>query len=119
MKVCQAKNMSVLQLRIPSVGYEHHILSYVLLHHEPWASTQSQTLALTDSVVYDSVVSAENVAVQINGKLRATIELPLNCDKDLAIATAKADERVAPFIEGKTVVKEIVVPNKIINIVVK
>ena len=37
----------------------------------------------------------------------------------LAIATAKADERVAPFIEGKTIVKEISVPNRIVNIVVR
>ena len=71
---------------------------------------------------YDEAKTVDNtveVAVQINGKLRATIELPLNCDKDTAIATAKADERVAPFIEGKTVVKEISVPNRIVNIVVR
>ena len=36
-----------------------------------------------------------------------------------AIAAAKADERVAPFVEGKTVVKEIFVPNRIVNIVVR
>ena len=71
---------------------------------------------------YDEAKTVDNtveVAVQINGKLRATISLPLNCDKDIAIATAKADERVAPFIEGKTVVKEISVPNRIVNIVVR
>ena len=43
----------------------------------------------------------------------------MNCPKDDAIATAKADERVAAAIAGKTVVKEISVPNKIVNIVVK
>lgn len=59
------------------------------------------------------------VAVQINGKVRATVELPLNCEKDEAIATAKADERIAAQLAGKTVIKEICVPNKIINIVVK
>ena len=59
------------------------------------------------------------IAVQVNGKLRATINLPLNCPKDDAIALAKADERVAAAIEGKTVIKEIAVPNKIVNIVVK
>ena len=71
---------------------------------------------------YDEAKTVDNtveVAVQINGKLRATVELPLNCDKDVAIATAKSDERVAPLIEGKTVVKEIFVPNRIINIVVR
>ena len=59
------------------------------------------------------------VAVQINGKVRATVVLPLNCPKDEAIALAKADERIAAAIEGKTIVKEIAVPNKIVNIVVK
>ena len=71
---------------------------------------------------YDETKTVDNtveVAVQINGKLRATVELPLNCDKDVAIATAKADERVAPLIEGKTIVKEISVPNRIVNIVVR
>jgi leucyl-tRNA synthetase len=43
----------------------------------------------------------------------------MNCDKDEAIAIAKADEKVAAAIDGKTIVKEISVPNKIVNIVVK
>ena len=63
--------------------------------------------------------STVEVAVQINGKVRATVALPLNCPKDEAIALAKADEKIAAAIEGKTVIKEISVPNKIVNIVVK
>ena len=59
------------------------------------------------------------IAVQVNGKLRATVMLPVNCDKDEAIAIAKADEKVQAAIEGKTIVKEISGPNKIVNIVVK
>lgn len=66
-----------------------------------------------------TVDSTVEVAVQVNGKLRATINLPLNCPKDEAIATAKQDARVAAALEGKTVIKEINVPNKIVNIVVK
>jgi leucyl-tRNA synthetase len=66
-----------------------------------------------------TVDSSVEVAVQINGKLRATVSLPLNCDKDTAIATAKAEPKVADAIAGKTIVKEISVPNKIVNIVVK
>ena len=66
-----------------------------------------------------TVDSTVEVAVQVNGKLRATVMLPLNCPKDEAIATAKADARVAAAIDGKVVVKEISVPNKIVNIVVK
>ena len=66
-----------------------------------------------------TVDSTVEVAVQVNGKLRATVMLPLNCPKDEAIATAKADARVAAAIDGKVVFKEISVPNKIVNIVVK
>ncbi len=66
-----------------------------------------------------TVDSTVEVAVQVNGKVRATIALPLNCPAADAIAAAKADERVAAQIAGKTVIKEISVPNKIINIVVK
>ncbi len=66
-----------------------------------------------------TVDSTVEVAVQINGKVRGTVALPLNCPKDEAISLAKADPRIAAAIEGKTVVKEISVPNKIINIVVK
>ena len=66
-----------------------------------------------------TVDSTVEVAVQVNGKLRATIQLPLNCPKEDAIAAAKQDAHVASFIEGKTVIKEISVPNKIVNIVVK
>ncbi len=59
------------------------------------------------------------LAVQINGKLRATVVVAVDADKDTVLAAAKADERVSSQIAGKTVVKEIVVPGKIVNIVVK
>jgi leucyl-tRNA synthetase len=66
-----------------------------------------------------TVDSSVEVAVQISGKLRDVVTLPMNCDKDEALATAKALPKIAEQIAGKTIVKEIVVPNKIINIVVK
>ena len=59
------------------------------------------------------------IGVQINGKVRGTVVLPTDCDKDEALSLAKADEKIAAYVDGKTVVKEIYVPNKIINIVVK
>ena len=57
--------------------------------------------------------------VQINGKLRAKFNAARDEEKDVLIAKAKADPKVIPWIEGKTIVKEIVVPNKLVNIVVK
>jgi leucyl-tRNA synthetase len=57
--------------------------------------------------------------VQINGKLRASIPAPIGVAKEKALELAKNDERVKKFLEGKTIVKEIYVPNKIVNLVVK
>ena len=45
--------------------------------------------------------------------------MPNNADTPTALAAVRADEKLAALLDGKTVVKEIVVPNKIINIVVK
>ncbi len=59
------------------------------------------------------------IVVQLNGKVRAKLQVPADIQKDDAIALAKADEKVAAGIEGKTIVKEIYVPGKLVNIVVK
>ena len=66
-----------------------------------------------------TVDESVTVAVQISGKVRATISLPMNCPQVEAIATAKADPKIAAMLEGKTIVKEIYVPNKIVNIVAR
>ncbi len=57
--------------------------------------------------------------VQVNGKVRSVIVVSANADKTEILAAVKSDEKVAQALEGKTIVKEIVVPGKIINIVVK
>ena len=59
------------------------------------------------------------IGVQINGKLKTTIVIPNNADKDYVLDLAKKDEKVAAITADKTIVKEIYVPNKIVNIVVK
>ncbi len=66
-----------------------------------------------------TVDSTVEIAVQICGKLKGTISLSADCDKDTALSAVKADERFAKLIEGKTIVKEIVVPGRLINIVVR
>ena len=63
--------------------------------------------------------SSVEIAVQFNGKLRGTIMLPLDCPRNEAIAAARSDEKIAAQLEGKTIVKEIAVPNRIINFVVR
>jgi leucyl-tRNA synthetase len=57
------------------------------------------------------------VAVQVNGKLRATIELPRDCDQALAESQALGDERIRRLLDGKPPRKVIVVPNRIVNVV--
>ncbi|MBQ5800992.1 MAG: class I tRNA ligase family protein, partial [Clostridia bacterium] len=59
------------------------------------------------------------IAMQINGKFRGTIAVALEISKDELLSLVKADERISPMLEGKTVIKEIVVPGKLVNIVVK
>ncbi len=80
------------------------------------------TLAYEPWPTYDESKTADEtveVVVQVNGKLRGKINLPIGAPAAEAIAAAKAEQSVAAFIEGKTIVKEISVPNKIVNIVVK
>lgn len=69
-----------------------------------------------DAKTVDATVE---VAVQFNGKLKGTVMLPKDCPTADAIAAARADEKIAAMLEGKTVVKEIAVPNRIINFVVR
>ncbi len=66
-----------------------------------------------------TVDSEIEIGVQVNGKVKSTIKLPVDCGKDEALSKAKADEKIIQFIEGKQIVKEIYVPGKILNIVVK
>ena len=70
--------------------------------------------------VYEDAKTVEDtveVAVQVNGKLKCTIKLPADCDKQVAIDTALAEEKVQNAIAGKEMVKQIVVPGKIVNLV--
>ncbi len=79
-------------------------------------------LSLASWPEYDeskTVDSTLDVAVQVNGKLRGVVTLPLDCSKDDAMASARKNPDILPFLEGKSIVKEIYVPNKIINLVVK
>ncbi|NPA72514.1 MAG: leucine--tRNA ligase [Gammaproteobacteria bacterium] len=65
------------------------------------------------------VKSEIELMVQVNGKLRSKIEVAADADKETILATAKADETVLKFMDGKEIVKEIVVPGRLVNIVVK
>ncbi|MDY5941363.1 MAG: leucine--tRNA ligase [Eubacteriales bacterium] len=66
-----------------------------------------------------TVDATAELAVTVNGKVRGTIVVPVGASKEELLTAAKADTRVAASLEGKTIVKEIVVPGKIVNLVVK
>jgi len=71
---------------------------------------------------YDPNKVTEDViemAVQINGKVRGLIMVPVDADLDMAKSLALSDDKIKMFTDGKTIVKEIYVPGKIFNIVVK
>jgi leucyl-tRNA synthetase len=57
--------------------------------------------------------------IQVNGRLRDKLSMPVDTDKEKVKEIALSDEKVQKFLDGKDVVKVIVVPNKIVNIVVK
>ncbi|WP_289088688.1 leucine--tRNA ligase [uncultured Veillonella sp.] len=84
-------------------GYEGSV------HQQVWPTYEEKALA----------VDEVEIAVQVNGKVRDKLTVAVNMDKATLEEQAKALPRVQEFIDGKNVVKVIVVPNKIVNIVVK
>ncbi|MBO4785273.1 MAG: leucine--tRNA ligase [Lachnospiraceae bacterium] len=101
------------------------MLSCICPHigEEIWSELgHDSTIAYEKWPVFDEAALNEDtieIGVQVNGKVKGVVELLKNEEKDAALAKAKAVEGVAKAIEGKTVVKEIYVPAKIVNIVVK
>jgi leucyl-tRNA synthetase len=71
---------------------------------------------------YDPAKLVQNtvkIVFQVNGKYRGDTELPADVDAATAIAAAKSEPKVAAFLEGKTLHREIYVPGKIVNLVAK
>ena len=59
------------------------------------------------------------IIVQVNGKLRGKIKVSANSEKDEILAIARAEDNVSKFLQDKEILKEIFIPNKLINFVVK
>ena len=66
-----------------------------------------------------TVASEITLAVQVGGKLRGSITIPADADNDAIVAAALADEKVRRFTDGMTLVKSIVVPGRLVNLIVK
>ena len=59
------------------------------------------------------------IPVQVNGKLRGHIRIPFGASKELVEQRALSNEKVQPFVAGKQILKIIIIPDKLVNIVVK
>lgn len=84
-------------------------LGFGMIHEQKWAE-------------YDEALCADStveLAVQVNGKVKARFNAPKDADKDELIKMAAELPEIKTIIDGKTIVKQIAVPNKLVNIVVK
>jgi leucyl-tRNA synthetase len=79
------------------------------VHTQAWP-VWSEELAAEDTI---------EIVVQVNGKVRGHVSLSPAADEPTALAAARGIERVAEHLDGKTVVKEVYVPRRLINFVVR
>jgi leucyl-tRNA synthetase len=79
------------------------------LSYEPWP-------AYDESMLVEDTIE---LPVQVNGKVRARITVPAGDGQDEILRMALANERIAEMVQGKEIIKKIVVPGKLVNIVVK
>jgi leucyl-tRNA synthetase len=93
------------------------------LAHELWEMTgETSNLLKAPWPKYDAALAAEDeieIPVQVNGKLRGLVVVPAEASEDQIKQAALADEKVGGALAGKQVVKVIVVPKKLVNIVVR
>ena len=93
------------------------------LSEELWHNLgETSLLALESWPEYDDSKTVDKnieIAIQICGKFRGTVVVSADADKDSVIKAAKENEKIAPLINGKQIVKEIYIPGKLVNIVVK
>ena len=80
-----------------------------ILCEQPWI-TYEEKFCIDETI---------EIVVQVNGKIKAKLNIVPDTDKDSVIAMAFADEKVKEFTDGKTIIKQIYVPNKLVNIVAK
>jgi len=112
-------------LRLESLDIILRALSPITPHlcHHLWQQLGHQTAIINEPwpEVDNKALEQDEVQiiVQVNGKLRAKLMLGADTDKAQVEVQALADENVVKFTSGKTIVKVIVVPNKLVNIVIK
>ena len=108
----EALEAAVLLLN-PITPHASHALWQALGHGETLIEDVAFPVVDPDALVCDSVT----LAVQVNGKLRGTIDVAADAPRDHVEALARAEPNTAKFLEGLAIRKVIVVPGKIVNIV--
>ena len=90
---------------------------------ELWERFGLEGMACTSSwPAYDeskTIASEVTIAVQVGGKLKATVTVPMNSDQEAVLEVVKAEPKIAKLMEGKNLVKVIHVPNKLMNLILK
>ncbi len=90
---------------------------------ELWERFELEGMACTSSwPAYDeskTIASEVTIAVQVGGKLKATVTVPMNSDQEAVLEVVKAEPKIAKLMEGKNLVKVIHVPNKLMNLILK
>ncbi|HAU39891.1 TPA: leucine--tRNA ligase [Candidatus Peregrinibacteria bacterium] len=93
------------------------------LAEECWMTLgEKESVFLSEWPKYDPALVVDDkitIAIQVNGKLRGTIEVPNSAEKEFVIKTAKEAENIKKYLVGMTTIKEIYVPGKLISLVVK
>ncbi|KAA0874629.1 leucine--tRNA ligase [Nitrincola tapanii] len=112
-KVMQEALEASVRLLAPIVPHITHVLWEALGHRDavvttPWP--QADAAAMTRASV--------DIVVQVNGKVRARIQVAADADEDTLLHLALAQENVQKHLEGKAIRKKIAVPNKLLNLVV-
>ena len=79
------------------------------VHKQKWPSFDAELLQMEEA----------EIVIQINGKVRSRILVPINLSEEELLEEARCNDRVRPYLEGKEVFKTITVPGKLINIVVR
>ncbi|MDY6978974.1 MAG: leucine--tRNA ligase [Pseudomonadota bacterium] len=112
--VVQEALETVVLLLSPIVPHITHVL-WQALGHEGAVIEQDWPQADESALVREEV----ELVVQVNGKLRGRISVPVDAERNQIEQAAQEEENVQRFIEGKGIIKLIVVPGKLVNIVVK
>ena len=101
-------------LLTPITPHITEVLWRALGHNEDIATTA------WPSVDQSALIKNENtIVVQINGKKRASMVLPLNCEREAYESKAIEDPNIQKYLTENSIVKVVVVPNKLVNIVLK